>query len=386
MTLTKERIIDVLKQIVPDKDAEEIIFYLQDKENISEFIIAEELDLEIHRTRNLLYRLLDSNVVSFKRKKDKIKGWYICYWDFNEQAIFYLEEKLRLETIAKLKERLAKEQQGFFYMCRHAHARLGFEEAVENDFKCPECGELMNQQNNERTISFLQERIAKLEKEQAVFEKEKTAFLKIATKKAEQEIKEAQEAVEKKMDKKSTARAIKQSTKSVAEKDALTKAARKSARKATAKKTTKKKTTNKKSVVKKKKTTTKKTTSKKTTSKKTNASKHSKKTVPAKKAVVKKAPRNKKATVKKDTAEKKKTTSKTTSLKKAQKKKSEVKKLPVKKKVSVKKKTAAKKTIPVKKKASVKKPATSKATLKKPVQKKKKGLISKFAKRIGGKK
>ncbi|MFP4119080.1 MAG: hypothetical protein ACLFTH_03430 [Candidatus Woesearchaeota archaeon] len=166
MKVSKERIQNVLKQVVPDSDAEQIIFYLRGKKNISEFIIAEELDLEIHRTRNLLYKLLDHNLVSFKRKKDKIKGWYICYWDFNEHNIPHMEEKLRLEKIQKLQKRLEEEQSGFFYMCRFAHERQSFEEAFENDFKCPECGELMNQLNNERTIEFLKNKIAQLEEEQ----------------------------------------------------------------------------------------------------------------------------------------------------------------------------------------------------------------------------
>lgn len=166
MSMEKERIKEVLKQVVPDEGAEDIIFYLQGKKNISEFIVAEELDQEIHKTRNLLYKFLDHNLVSFKRKKDKIKGWYICYWNFNEHNIPHLEEKLRLEKIERLKQRLKEEQSGFFYMCRHAHERQGFEEASDNDFKCPECGELMNQIDNERTIEFLKSKIEELEKEQ----------------------------------------------------------------------------------------------------------------------------------------------------------------------------------------------------------------------------
>lgn len=163
MAITKQRIIDVLKQVVPEEDAERIVFYLRGKSNISEFIVAEELDLEIHRTRNLLYKLLDENLVSFKRKKDKIKGWYICYWDFNEATVPHLEEKLRVETINKIKERLANEDGGFFYMCRSAHTRQNFETAFENNFKCPECGELMNQVDNSRTIDFLKKRLVELE-------------------------------------------------------------------------------------------------------------------------------------------------------------------------------------------------------------------------------
>lgn len=161
--LSKQRIVDVLTQVVPDPEAQEIIFYLRGKKNISEFIIAEELDLEIHRTRNLLYRLLDNNMVSFIRKKDKIKGWYICYWDFNEEAVPFLEEKLRNQTLEKLRERYETESSGMFYMCKYAHTRMKFDDAFEENFKCPECGELMNQVDNSRTLEFLQSRIAELE-------------------------------------------------------------------------------------------------------------------------------------------------------------------------------------------------------------------------------
>jgi transcription initiation factor TFIIE subunit alpha len=311
MALAKERIVDVLKQIVPDKEAEEIVFYLHGKQNISEFIIAEELDLEIHRTRNLLYRLLNVNIVSFKRKKDKIKGWYICYWDFNESAIPHLEEKLRLETIRKLENRLAQEEGGFFYMCRHAHARQNFEDAFENDFKCPECGELMNQQDNARTKSFLQERIAKLKEEQGTFAQERAVILKALSKQAEQELKEAQLAGEAKFDKQTAVRAVKQSTLSSEEKTQrkkdVTKAARQDAtakkKAATKKTTTKKKATTKKTPTKKaatKKTTTKKKATTKTTSSKTPAAKKStaKKTTTTKKATTKKTTTKKTATKK----------------------------------------------------------------------------------------
>ena len=95
MKVSKERIQNVLKQIVPDEDAERIIFYLRGKKNISEFIVAEELDQEIHETRKLLYKLLEHNVVEFERKKDKVKGWYICYWDLNKEMVPYLVEKIR---------------------------------------------------------------------------------------------------------------------------------------------------------------------------------------------------------------------------------------------------------------------------------------------------
>ena len=42
---------------------------------------------------------------------------------------------------------------------------MDFEKATDFNFKCPECGELMNQLDNTRTIDFLKDQIMKLEKE-----------------------------------------------------------------------------------------------------------------------------------------------------------------------------------------------------------------------------
>lgn len=158
---------ELIKHVVTELVGEEalpIIFYLRGKKQISEFIIAEELDLEIHLVRNLLYRLLEFNIVSFIRKKDRIKGWYICYWDFNERMTPYLAEKIRLSKISKLKERLEREEKNTFYMCRSACVRMPFEKSMEFNFKCPECGNLMNEQDNIRTQEFIKKQLKELEK------------------------------------------------------------------------------------------------------------------------------------------------------------------------------------------------------------------------------
>lgn len=164
MKITKKLIEHTVTELVGD-EAIPLVHYLKGKTKISEFILAEELDLEIHRTRNLLYKLLEHNIVYFHRKKDKIKGWYICYWDFNHEIIPHLVQKIRKTKIDKLSERLEQEQGGQFYLCRNGCARMGFEKAIESNFKCPECGEIMQMQDNTRTIEFLQERIKELEAE-----------------------------------------------------------------------------------------------------------------------------------------------------------------------------------------------------------------------------
>ncbi|MFH1916725.1 MAG: hypothetical protein ABIJ21_05650 [Nanoarchaeota archaeon] len=161
MGITKKQIEYVVTELVGE-EALPFVFYIKGKKHISEFIIAEELDEEIHKTRNILYRLFEHNIVTFNRKKDKIKGWYICYWDFNEKNISYLLDKIKQDKIEKLNERLSREQDNSFYLCRSACTRMAFEQAIEFNFKCPECAEVMHEQDNQRTIEFLKEKLKEL--------------------------------------------------------------------------------------------------------------------------------------------------------------------------------------------------------------------------------
>lgn len=161
MNETQTRTEYVISELVGE-DALEAIDYLQGKQNVSEFIIAEDLGVEIHEMRNILYRCYDHNICTFVRKKDKKKGWYICYWNFNQDQIPHLAEKIRVQKIAKLTKRLKAEKEGQFYMCQNACVRMDFDKAVEYNFHCPECGDIQQMQDNTRTISFLTEQIEKL--------------------------------------------------------------------------------------------------------------------------------------------------------------------------------------------------------------------------------
>jgi transcription initiation factor TFIIE subunit alpha len=152
----------IVKELVSE-EAIPIVEYLKGKTKISEFVISEELEMEIHKTRFFLYKLLDHNLVSFIRKKDKIKGWYICYWDLNEDIVDHLDQKMKDDKIDKLQERLKREEENQFYLCRNACARMDFDRAMEFTFKCPECGEIMHQQDNSKTIDFLKERIKEID-------------------------------------------------------------------------------------------------------------------------------------------------------------------------------------------------------------------------------
>ncbi|MCK5283841.1 MAG: hypothetical protein KAK00_10670 [Nanoarchaeota archaeon] len=151
--------------IVAGESGVRVVNFLGDKKNVSEFVIADKLKLDMQTIRNTLYKLHTHNIASYIRKKDRQKGWYISYWTFNKKRIKEIIVNMRNMHLEKLRERLEKEEanKGVFFICPKACARLDFDQATEFEYKCPECGTLLHQQENLRTIEHLKEKIKEIE-------------------------------------------------------------------------------------------------------------------------------------------------------------------------------------------------------------------------------
>ena len=96
MKLALQSIEDLI-HIIIGEDVIPLTKILHAKDNISEFKLAEMLNVTVNQTRNMLYRLNEQNLVSFIRKKDKKKGWYIYYWSLNKKRVG--------ESIVKVKQK-----------------------------------------------------------------------------------------------------------------------------------------------------------------------------------------------------------------------------------------------------------------------------------------
>lgn len=164
MKINKKLLLDTTKDAIGE-DAVEIVLYLKGKENISEFKIASDLKIDIHLIRNILYRLNNLHLATYIRKKDRLKGWYISYWTINQKRFVELAEKTQEDRLNKLKEKLKKEQEyrEGLYICPNLCTRMNFEAAMELNYKCPECGRILNPQDNKRTIEHLKNMIAEME-------------------------------------------------------------------------------------------------------------------------------------------------------------------------------------------------------------------------------
>ena len=160
--------VKVISDIIGELLGEEAIgvgLFIRGRSKVSEFVVAKEMKMDIHLARAILYKLYENNLAIFERRKDKNKGWYITYWDFYPDNLEHIHKKIQMSKLEKLKERLAKEEGGEFYMCKIACTRMDFEKATEFNYRCPECGDIMFPLDNKRTIEFISERIEDIEKE-----------------------------------------------------------------------------------------------------------------------------------------------------------------------------------------------------------------------------
>ncbi len=191
MRLTTKKIEEILLSLLGE-DGAPLIRELLKQDNTSEFQLATKTKKDIKVIRKMLYILYNNNLVSFTRKKDKEKGWYIYSWTLVPESVkysYYKKKKDRLELLQKI---LGEEQKELFFSCPNQCVRLNFDQATDFEFHCPECGKLLSQDTNEEKIATLKKELEVLQKE--IFELSKETHPKEKIK----EVKESKKITSKK--------------------------------------------------------------------------------------------------------------------------------------------------------------------------------------------
>ena len=161
--MMQEELLRDIVSMVAGKTAAGIVDVLYKKKDVNEFLIAKKLELTINQTRNILYKLADHGIVSFIRKKDAKKGgWYTYFWTLSpgkslDKFKAHLDKELN-----KMKSQLGDRKVKRYYYSEEADLEYGEEEALENDFICPETGEVLVLRDNSEVIVGLEENIVSL--------------------------------------------------------------------------------------------------------------------------------------------------------------------------------------------------------------------------------
>jgi transcription initiation factor TFIIE subunit alpha len=124
--------------------------------------LAKKTGIRLNLVRRILYDLYENRIVNYRRVRDENTGWYIYYWHLEPEraiSLYHTNQKLFLK---KLEERLEHEKNTMFFSCKNSCPKVPFDEAAENDFKCPKCGKKLEYFDNSEIIAALERQIEAL--------------------------------------------------------------------------------------------------------------------------------------------------------------------------------------------------------------------------------
>ena len=117
-------------------------------EPMSDEELAGAAKIKLSETRAVLNKLHAAGVANYSRTRNS-EGWYTYTWALELTRAKRIMDERGVREKAALMARLA--ESGEFYSCprcfERTQARMNFEQAVEAEFKCPECLEMLQYVN-----------------------------------------------------------------------------------------------------------------------------------------------------------------------------------------------------------------------------------------------
>ncbi len=154
----------VVREIGGD-DAVKVASLLDPTEETTDEAIAAGAEMKLNAVRKVLYRLYDARLAEFRRIRDKSTGWFIYFWRLKPNRVEELVINRKKTVYRKLKARLDYEQKYHFFNCDQNYCpRYTFDEAMENNFKCPECNGELQAFDNSDIIKNLSKKVKELRK------------------------------------------------------------------------------------------------------------------------------------------------------------------------------------------------------------------------------
>ena len=128
--------------------------------------IASYTGLRINMVRKVLYDLFGKALITGVRVKDERKGWFVYRWRSRRDEVENFIENQKKKIAERLQQRLDYENSSQFYHCGNDDCqRQTFESSLEESFKCPSCGEILDLKKNEKSKKAFTKKIDEIKKD-----------------------------------------------------------------------------------------------------------------------------------------------------------------------------------------------------------------------------
>ncbi len=142
----------------------EIVKQLIKKKEMTDEELSNKTGIPLNIVRKTLSILLEHSIVAYRVEPGEKAGWFTYYWRLDTENMMANIKVRKKWVIEKLKTRLEHEKNNIFFKCpAHPHVRMTLDEAMQEDFKCPECGSLLVQDDNQKIIRKLEQILSEIE-------------------------------------------------------------------------------------------------------------------------------------------------------------------------------------------------------------------------------
>ncbi len=140
-----------------------ILYSLRIEGEFTDDQLALELGIEINEIRRALFALYEIGLAEYRRRRDDETGWMEYYWRINyEKAAEVVKRELE-KTKKKLEEKLEMETSTIYYICPNMCVKVSYDEAMEYNFTCPRCGNMLEYLDCSEAIEKVREEIERID-------------------------------------------------------------------------------------------------------------------------------------------------------------------------------------------------------------------------------
>ena len=162
-TLNDPAIRAYLHRLVGDEGLDLLERFPQEGEHSDEDLAA-STGINLNSVRHTLYTLYEKRLAEYHRIKNNETGWLTYLWQLRIDHIYdAIREDMAL-VLDKLQRRERFEEENDFFICKDCQVLFTFPQAMDGDFKCPNCEKALTHFDNDMLLRSLQQRIDNLKK------------------------------------------------------------------------------------------------------------------------------------------------------------------------------------------------------------------------------
>lgn len=125
--------------------------------------IEKKTKFKVAEIRAVLNQLHEHGIVEYTREKNLENGWFTYTWRINPDRAMRNFLSAKKNQHQRLMRQMAGEEAKLFYSCRKKCMRVAFDDAMESNFRCPECRGKLRFASNDNELKALKQKISALE-------------------------------------------------------------------------------------------------------------------------------------------------------------------------------------------------------------------------------